>query len=109
MAAKYDITIDQGSEYVLNMTLTQYGEGLSLAGYTVRGQIRPTITSNTLTASFTGEALNDAEGSFRISLTAAQTAVIPPGVYFYDIEIYLTTSITRLMEGKVLVRPEVTR
>jgi hypothetical protein len=109
MAVKYDITIDQGSEYILNLTLSQNGVGLALSGYAVRGQIRPTIASSTLSATFTGTAIDAGLGQFRISLSASTTTTIVPGQYFYDVELYNGNTITRLMEGKVLVRPEVTR
>jgi hypothetical protein len=109
MAAKYNIIVDQGSDYDLSVNLTNDGVAIDLTGYAIRGQIRPTITSATLSASFTGTTVLASSGQFLISLTAATTTAMSPGLYYYDVEIYKSPYVTRLLEGTLTVRPEVTR
>lgn len=109
MSTKYNITLDQGSDYILDLNLSRAGIELDLTGYAIRGQIRPTITSSTLSASFTGTVVDASLGQFQISLSAATTAAMTHGMYYYDVEIYKSPYVTRLLEGTLLVRPEVTR
>lgn len=109
MAAKYNIVLDQGSDYNLSMNLTNAGTAVDLTGYSIRGQIRPTIISSTLSASFTGTTVSDSLGQFLITLSASTSAAMSPGVYYYDVEIYKNPYVTRLLEGTLTVRPEVTR
>lgn len=109
MSAKYNIVIDQGSDYNLKLTLSQGGAGLSLVGYAVRGQIRSTVNSNTVAATFTPSVIDDTIGVFMVSLDAVTTAGMTAGHYVYDIELHKTPYVTRILEGTVLLKPEVTR
>ena len=110
-AGKYDLTIDQGSSFALNMTVQEDNTAKNLTGYSVRAQLRPTQTSSTLTATFTGTVVNATDGEIQISLTATESAAINPGKYFYDVEIYTASDaiVTRLIQGSAVVTPEVTR
>ena len=110
-AGKYDLTIDQGSSFALDMTVQEDNAAKNLTGYSVRAQLRPTQTSSTLTATFTGTVVNATDGEIQISLTATESAAINPGKYFYDVEIYTASDaiVTRLIQGSAVVTPEVTR
>lgn len=110
-AGKYDLTIDQGSSFALDMTVQEDNTAKNLTGYSVRAQLRPTQTSSTLTANFTGSVVNATAGTIQISLSATDTAAISPGKYFYDVEIYTASDaiVTRLIQGSAVVTPEVTR
>lgn len=110
-AGKYDIVIDQGSSFGLDLTVQESGSAKDLSDYNVRGQIRPTVTSSTLTASFTGTVTNAAQGKINLALTATTTGGISSGKYFYDIEIFTANDavVTRLLQGTATVSPEVTR
>tara|TARA_Y100001937_G_scaffold107219_1_gene149697 strand:+ start:227 stop:565 length:339 start_codon:yes stop_codon:yes gene_type:complete len=110
-AGKYDIVIDQGSSFALDLTVQEEGVAKNLSTYSVRSQLRQTITSSTLTATFTGAVLNAAQGKLQISLSPTQTANITPGKYYYDVEIFTSSDavVTRLLQGTAIVSPEVTR
>lgn len=107
MSAKYDIIVDQGSDYNLKLTLSQNGVGLSLVGYQVRGKIKQTYSSAT-SVSFTTSVVDDTIGEFLVSLPASTTTSMAAGKYLYDIELYKTPYVTRILEGTLLVKPEVT-
>ena len=110
MAAYHNLVIDQGSDFDLKLTLKQNNVNLtSLTGYSIRSQIRQTKTATTVTASFTGTVVNDAQGIFLISLPAATSTAITAGEYYYDVELYKGALITRILEGKIRVTQEVTR
>ena len=108
-AARHNITIEQGSDYTLQMTLESGGNPVNLAGSTVRGQIRPAYDSDTVT-SFTVAVASPATGVAVASLTAAQTAALTAGNNVYDFELEDSGHLVRrLIYGKAVVTPEVTR
>ena len=110
-AGKYNITIDQGSDYALQLTVKENAVAKDITGYGVRGQLRPSITSSTLTASFTGSLVTAASGILKVELTNTTTAAMSPGKYYYDVEIYTSNNaiVQRLIQGTATVRAEVTR
>ena len=108
-AGKYNIKIDQGSDFSLQLTVQEDGSAKSLSGFSVRGQVRPTKDSSTLTASFTTAITNASGGIFTVSLPFATTTNMAVGQYFYDIELFTGSTVQRLIEGLVTVSPEVTR
>ena len=86
----------------------------NLAGYTGALQIRSLPSSPTkvldLTTSNGGISITANQGKVSVHATAVQTAAIDDGVYVYDCEITSAAGIvTRLVQGQVVVSPEVTR
>lgn len=110
-AGNYDIVIDQGSDFALEFTLSEDGTAIAITTHTVTAQLRPTPSSNTLTATFTCAITNAAEGKFTMKLGHALTANIAAGKYYYDTEIYNSSAntITRLVQGVARVTQNVTR
>jgi len=123
MAGRYDITIEQGADFELPLTL-QHSDGTAynLTGYTGRGQIRKYHRSATITVSFTVTIPTPltlpTTGQLTISLTAVQTAAIPAGElitderskYVYDIEIVSGAgTVKRILDGFAFISPEVSR
>jgi hypothetical protein len=110
-AGKYDIVIDQGSGFGLDLVVQESGSAKDLSSYSVRGQIRPTVTSDTLTASFVGTVTEASQGKINVALTPSTTAAMSAGKYFYDVEVHTTgdSVVTRLLQGTATVSPEVTR
>ena len=93
----------------MQLTVQEDGSAKSLSGFSVRGQVRPTKDSSTLTASFTTAITNASGGIFTVSLPFATTTNMAVGQYFYDIELFTGSTVQRLIEGLVTVSPEVTR
>lgn len=86
----------------------------NLNGYTAALQVRSLPASPTkvldLTTSNGGIAITALEGRVSVHATAAQTGNIDAGVYVYDCEITSAGGIvTRLVQGQVLISPQVTR
>ena len=108
-AGKYDITIEQGSDFSLQLTVQDGGSAKDLTGYSVRGQIRSTIDASTIAAEFTGTVSNATGGILTISLPYTTTDDIAPGLYYYDVEIYTAGSVQKLIKGTATVLGEVTR
>ena len=110
-AGNYDIVIDQGADFALSIALSEDGSAINLSTHTVSAQLRPTPSSNTLTATFTCNISDAANGVFTMKLGYATTANIAAGKYYYDTEIYNSSSntITRLIQGVARVTQNVTR
>ena len=110
-AGNYDIVIDQGADFALAITLSEDGSAINLSTHTVSAQLRPTPSSNTLTATFTCSISDSANGEFTMKLGHATTANISAGKYYYDTEIFNSSSntITRLIQGVARVTQNVTR
>ena len=111
MASILNQNIDQGSTYSKSITVYQ-NDGTTiqnLTGYTVSSQLRKNYTS---TAYTTINATNNSptNGIIVMSLTAVQTAALKSGRYVYDLQITAADStVTRVIEGVITIRPEVTK
>ena len=110
-AGKYDIVIDQGSDFAIEVQIQQNSANVNLSTHSARAQLRPTPTSSTKTADFTCSIVNAAQGRIKMSLGNTVTANISNGKYYYDLELVNSSdsSVTRLIEGVARVTPEVTR
>ena len=108
MATVQNITIDQGTTFELNITMTNSdGSAKDLSDYTVTAQLRKSYYSSTST-SFTVETV-DLSGQITLSLTAAQTGNLKAGRYVYDCEAASASETIRVVEGIVSVTPQVTK
>ena len=110
-AGKYDIVIDQGSDFAIEVQIQQNSANVNLSTHSARAQLRPTPTSSTKTADFTCSIVNASQGKIKMSLANSVTANISNGKYYYDLELVNSSdsSVTRLIEGVARVTPEVTR
>lgn len=116
MAASYhDFTIDQGSTFQRTLTWKDSdGTPIDLTEFTARMQIRRTLRSEEVLVEMTTEngyiELGGAEGTIMLTIPADVTKelVVTRGVY--DIELESVDGIvTRLLQGCVIISPEVTR
>ena len=109
-AGVYNIIVEQGSTFAQKITLKVDGEPKDLTGYSARAQMRPKKTSDTLTAEFTC-TVAPSQGQLIMELSPAQTEVITPGRYYYDVELYTSGDaiVSRILQGEVTVSAEVTR
>ena len=110
MAAKANITIDQGTTFSTYLSLNDIsGSVIDLTGYTAYGQIRKWYTSNSY-ITFNVSIPEPTTGYITVNLDANTTASMDAGRYVYDIEtIDSANAITRVIEGIVTVTPEVTK
>lgn len=121
-AGKYNISCEQGASF--DRVITYRGADnspINILSYSARMHVReyaagPLIVglssdNGTLKLDGPVELSQDgANGNIHMSLSAAVTAALPSGNYKYDLEIEsLTATVTRLIEGKFTVVPEITR
>ncbi len=120
-AAIAKLYIDQGATLAQTVSLRDgSGNPYNLTGYTIAGEIRSTATSSIvitpLTISITAPATL---GQFVIALAASATAILPvdtntgpvnvPTIYTYDVNITTGVTVIRVLQGEVIISPEVTR
>lgn len=116
MAQYEDITVDQGTDFAMELQLGEDdGSIKDLTNHTVSAKIKKTYNSPsneaTIFTSIIGDAAN---GIATLSLSNSQTEILKAGRYVYDVELSFVDSggntiIERLLEGKVTVTPSVTR
>ena len=85
------------------------GDAINLTGYTASSQIRKSYYSS-IANNFTTTVTGTANGEITLSMTAANTALLTPGRYLYDLLITSPGGTkTRVVEGIVTVTPGVTQ
>jgi hypothetical protein len=114
-AGTYDFNVDQGATFTATITWSdENGDPVNLTGYTARMQLRPDVTSSTVTLELLDSngriALGGAAGTITLTIAATDTAAIGAGNYVYDLELESGGGVvTRLLKGGVNVDAEVTR
>lgn len=111
-ASVYDIVIEQGSTFSLTVLLKKPNKiPFDLTGYTGRSQIRKNHADTNVIAAFSvAVASPQKDGKVVMSLTDEQTAALAVISGVYDLELESPTGeVTRIVQGRVVVSPEVTR
>jgi len=110
MALRYTLYIDQGSDYTVAFpVLNAANEPQDLAGWSARGQVRVVATDPVVLHDFTDE-LSLAGSDLTLTVPAAVSSTWMWSFAAYDIELTDPNGeVSRLVEGFLVVRPEVTR
>jgi hypothetical protein len=118
MAERLDFEHDQGATFsrrIIWKTDTANPLPVDVTGYSARMHVRRTKNADSTIVELTTEngriALGETDGRVDLFLDAGTTTTIPaPATYFYDLEMVAGDGfVTRLIEGKLKVKPEVTR
>lgn len=113
----YDILVDQGATLLRSIGLKSSAKNaVTLSGYTGVMEIRYQKTESTeviltLTTGNGGLEINASAGTVLIIASPAQTAAMAAGKYVYDLELTETSTgvVTKIIQGNLTVRPEVTK
>lgn len=110
-AATYNLVINQGSDWSIQLTMSEDAVPVDLSGYSARAQIRTRKNSATLIGTFDCVIIDAVNGILTMSLANAVSTAITPGVFYYDLEIFTASdaTVTRLIQGIVKIDTEVTR
>ena len=112
MAAIANLIIDQGANFSSDVTVKDAnGNAFDLTGYTTQAKLAKGYSSTRTRTSMTSVIGTDAaSGVVALALTATQTAALDAKRYVYDVEITQTSTgvVTRVIEGLITVRPNVT-
>ena len=135
-AARYDITVDQGSDFALELIVKESGNAKNFSDddtagsekrWGARASFRKTLELP-IVGSFSTTVTRDSQGKITLELDGITSAAIAAGTYLYDLEVYqfdytqqaqddladdgiapTEFSVTRLLGGNVSIRREVTR
>ena len=104
-AQRWDVLIQQGSTFERTLEAV----GVDLTGMALRGQIRRSHGDPQILAAYT--ITLTPPRTFKVELAATVSATLPAGRLVHDIEAYVqaTGFVARLLEGRAIVTPEVTR
>jgi len=110
-AGTYNLVIDQGSDFALDLVIKQAGTALNLTNYSGRAQLRTSVAASSASATFSVTVTNATNGALKMQLPAATSAALTAGQYVYDLEIYTANDsiVKRIVQGNVTITPEVTR
>lgn len=114
-AGRYDMTCEQGTTFRQTLRwLDESDTPVDLTGYTAAMQVRASHKAATTwldLSSTNGDiVIVPEDGELQITVVAIDTAALAPGTGVYDLELTSPGGIvTRLIEGKFTVTPEVTK
>jgi hypothetical protein len=110
---KHNITANQGETFNFSFTISTDGTPWDLTGYTARMQVRTTVEATDKLLDLTtssGITLGGSAGTVAITVSATGMAALISGRHVYDIEVVSGSgTVTRILEGKFIVKAEVTR
>lgn len=110
---RYNMICPQGATFQQTLTYLIDDVAVNLGGYTAKMQVRDGYNASNFLVGLTsssGIVITASAGMLDISVAPHVTKAIKPGDYVYDLEITSSGGIvTRLIEGKFSVTPEVTR
>lgn len=111
-----DLMCYQGATFDYSMTWTSAGSAVDLTDYSARLQVRESYAAGSALVSLTvgtGITLGGTAGTIGLEISAEDTAAFGftrDRQFIYDLELESSSgNVTRLLEGKFLVYPEVTR
>ena len=121
-AVEHDFTIEQGASFYKLVSLKdEQNTAIDLTGRSARAMVRRQFSSTTPVFSFTCAIPTPSNGQITMTVDASVTAALnlggasveSPAEYVYDLELYYDDSgvekVDRLLYGKVIVLPEVTK
>ena len=115
MAGRYNMVCDQGTTFTLTSTIKTDGTAWDLVGnYTAKMQVRSFLDSSTVIVELStenGRITFSAGGVFNLNIPATVTDDLATGRHTYDLEFttIATGVVQRVLEGKFVIRGEVTR
>ena len=110
MPATRNIEIYQGDNYAHQLSLkSNANAAINITSRTYSGQIRKRRSSDTISATFSTEITDAANGIVVFTLLPAVTANLKPGTYVYDFQEVNSSVVTTILTGNAVVTGEVTR
>jgi hypothetical protein len=114
MSNKLDIELKQGEDFYRLLTIkNEDGTPVNLTGFTFSGMIKESFTSPVfLSFSFTVKDQVTNTGEVEMTLPASQSSKKPvssKAKFVYDVEMNSGSQVTRILQGSLLIDPEVTK
>jgi len=110
---KYNFICPQGSTFSKQLTWTIEDEPVNLDTFSARMQVREKHSSKIAVVDISTEnggiTLGGEQGTIHLYIDFELTENIVPKNYVYDLEMITASEVTRILEGKFIVTPEVTK
>lgn len=108
---RYDLNIQQGARFFLNLQYEIDGDPVNIETYQVRMQLRKSYELPIAISLTTenGRIVVSDVNNIDLELTAALTEDLIAGRYLYDIELVQATIVERILFGVATVSAEVTK
>ena len=109
-AGIYNLSIEQGSSWQLQMDVdATAGTDMDITGHTFASKLAKSHYDDA-PVSMTSTIINATTGTFKLTLSAAETAALDPGIeYIYDVAMTSPTGlVTRLIQGRATISAGVT-
>ena len=103
-----NLIIYTGTDFMQTFILGDNFGSLNLTGYTVIMKMKKhddSVSSTNITTLITNAVI----GRIKVSLVPAQTSILKPGRYYYDLVLIKDETNTRVIEGDIIVKKSVTR
>ena len=111
MSGKYNIMIEQNSNFSLPITLYNVSGSteslMDLTGYTVKASIKKNYEDSKTCATMSLNNVLNSSGSIQLGMSSTETKALPVGSYVWDLLITTGSVSTRMLEGIVAVSPNV--
>lgn len=105
-----DLTITRGdTETVVLISTTDGTTPINITGRTYTAQLRTSPDIAVISASFVCSVTNGAAGEVTCTLSAASSALLDAGYYYWDLQENASGVISTLLSGTVTVLADVTR
>lgn len=114
LTATRNLTLNKGSSYRIKFLLTKDGNNVDLTGYSLRGQIRPSISSPIVLLNMTSAnlllAINNSDSTIAMNLPESFTRRVSQSLAIYDIELLNNVGeSSKIVTGLITFIPEVTQ
>lgn len=106
----YDFEIYQGSTFSLNLTLNDSaGNPIDLTNHAVSGFLKFRYSDTNKLADLNASKVQPYESGFiNLTIPASGTAALPITVANYDVEIYQSGNVDKVLRGRASIVPEAT-
>ena len=111
MAQSTSLTVGQGETFKILVSITdQTNTPINITAESFSGHIRETYSSEDTSALFQTEKISPhTSGSLYVSLPPVSSSLLDAQDYVYDLLMTSGSITRRIVEGKFIVRPSVTR
>jgi hypothetical protein len=111
-----DLTLYQGATFDYELSWSAAGSAVDLTDYSARMQVRPSYSSGSVVVELTSDSgivLGGTAGTIELGLSASATEALgftSSRQFVYDLELESDSGVvTRLVQGRFFIDPEVTR
>lgn len=114
LTATKNLTLNKGSSYRIKFLLSQDSNSVNLTGYSLRGQVRPSVSSPIVLLNMTSAnlllAIDNSNSTIVMNLPESFTRRVTGSLAVYDIELLNNVGeSSKIVTGLITFIPEITQ